>query len=175
MAGLIATVRAFAGELLKRGILCRGGIARGRTYHANGIVFGEGIVRAYDLEHDVAITARIVIADDVARSIHFLIDDPIPLVKRDADERLILNVFNYFWKRADISSEKALSGDHWGGAVDEPGLLQARSGLMDALSRAQSKSIEKPRILEKAIWAVKQFNETLQQVQGLRIPPIALK
>src|SRR6266852_1899277 len=47
MAGVIATVRAFAGELLKRGILCRGGIARGRTYHANGIVFGEGMVRAY--------------------------------------------------------------------------------------------------------------------------------
>src|SRR5207245_1212687 len=66
MSGVIAIVRALAGELLKRGILCRGGIAQGRTYHANGIVFGEGMVRAYDLERDVAKTARIVIAHEVA-------------------------------------------------------------------------------------------------------------
>ena len=103
-AGLLAYVRAFAGQLIRRGILCRGGIAQGRTYHAGGIVFGEGLLRAYDLERDVAKVPRIVIADEVAPSIQFLIDDPIPRLKRDKDGRLFVNVFNYFWKVGDIRS-----------------------------------------------------------------------
>ncbi|HKO63492.1 MAG TPA: hypothetical protein VJV03_20170, partial [Pyrinomonadaceae bacterium] len=77
-AGLFATVGVLAGELLKRGILCRGGIARGRMYHADGILFGEALVRAYDLERHVAKMPRIVIDDDVAPAVFFLIDDQVP-------------------------------------------------------------------------------------------------
>lgn len=170
-AGLFATVGVLAGEFLKRGILCRGGIARGRMYHADGILFGEGLVRAYDLEREVAKNPRIVIADDVAPSILFLIDDQIPLIKRDNDGRLILNVFNHFWRRADIESPDAIVGDHWGGSADEEGLMLVRRALEDALSRAETRDAN---ILEKVRWAARQFNETLQCIKTNAISPFIL-
>ena len=168
-AGLFATVGVLAGEFLKKGILCRGGIARGRMYHADGILFGEALVRAYDLERHVAKTPRIVIDDDVAPAIFFLIDDQIPRVKRDDDGKLILNVFAHFWDRADIDSTEAVVGDDWGGSADEEGLLVVRRVLEDALSRAQSSD---PDILEKVRWAAGQFNETLVQIQTSAIEPL---
>jgi hypothetical protein len=168
-AGLLATVGVLAGEFLKRGILCRGGIARGRMYHADGILFGEALVRAYDIERDVAKTPRIVIDDNVAPAIFFLIDDQIPRVKRDIDGKLILNVFAHFWDRADIDAPNAIVADHWGGSADEEGLLVVRHVLEEALLRTQSGD---PDILKKIRWAAGQFNETLIQIQTSTIEPL---
>ena len=173
-AGLFATVRALAGEFLTRGILCRGGISRGRMYHADGILFGEGLVRAYDLERCMAHTPRILIADDVAPAIYYLIEDPIPRVKRDKDGKLFLNVYNYFWRNTDISSPDAIVGDRWGGSANEKGLLLARRGLLDALSRARTMNPPKPGVLEKVSWSVAQFNDTLQEIRTDAILPIPL-
>lgn len=170
-AGLFATVGVLAGEFLKRGILCRGGIARGRMYHADGILFGEALVRAYDIERNVAKMPRIVIDDNVAPAVFFLIDDQVPRVKRDRDGKLILNVFAHFWDRADIDSPNILVGDHWGGSADERGLLLVRGVLEDALSRAQSGD---PNVLEKVRWAAGQFNETLQEIQNSTIEPLVI-
>lgn len=170
-AGLFATVGVLAGEFLKKGILCRGGIARGRMYHADGILFGEALVRAYDLERHVAKMPRIVIDDDVAPAVFFLIDDQVPRVKRDRDGKLILNVFAHFWERADIDSPNILVGDHWGGSADEKGLLLVRGVLQNALSRAQSGNAD---IFEKIRWAAGQFNETLQEIQTTTIEPLVI-
>ena len=67
--------------LLARGMICRGGIAVGRTLHHNGIVLGEGIVRAYDLEQQVAIYPRIVIAPEVRT----FLGSTTPGVRKDED------------------------------------------------------------------------------------------
>jgi hypothetical protein len=142
-----------AGELLKKGILCRGGVARGLMYHADGIAFGEGLVRAYDLERKVAKNPRIVIADEVAPTIFFRTNNPIPLIKRDADGEMFLNVFSHFWLESDGKSSAALVGASLG-LADEPGLLLVRQRLESALSRAQTRD---PGILEKIRWEVRQF------------------
>jgi len=169
-AGVLATVMVLAGELLKKGILCRGGIAVGRTYHANGVVFGEGLLRAYDLERTVANTARIVVDDHVAPSIFFLIDDPIPHLKRDQDGRLVVNVFNYFWEAAEIETQKGDVGEYLPGAVDVVGLSQARQGLEAALRRARS--VGRTDIVEKVVWIINEFNETIDAFPDIQIPPI---
>lgn len=48
-------------ELMALGVLVRGGIACGRTIHAGDILYGEGMLAAYDLESKAAVYPRIVI------------------------------------------------------------------------------------------------------------------
>jgi hypothetical protein len=157
-AGVLASVGVLSGELLKRGILCRGAICSGRTYHAQGICFGEGLITAYELERSTAINPRIIISNEVAPTISYLIEDPIPRLKRDSDRVLFVNVFNYFW-------------DHFQGKVDTVGLEQAREGLLTALSRAQ-------RVDQKAVakvnWSIQQFNHTIELFPNLGISPLPI-
>ena len=49
-------------SLLYLGILSRGGIAIGPTIHTDGILVGEGLISAYDLEQGVAHFPRIVLS-----------------------------------------------------------------------------------------------------------------
>ena len=50
---------------LGKGLLCRGGIAIGEMYHQNDVLFGGGLVDAYDLETGVAVYPRIVLNTNV--------------------------------------------------------------------------------------------------------------
>lgn len=61
MNKIMRIVSAFAQTLLlKNGLLLRGGIVVGKIYHDNEIVFGPGLVKAYELESQIAIFPRIV-------------------------------------------------------------------------------------------------------------------
>lgn len=53
-------------ELFKLGILTRGGISSGLTIHKDGILYGEGFLKAYDLETKHAIYPRILIDSTLA-------------------------------------------------------------------------------------------------------------
>jgi hypothetical protein len=94
---------------LQRGLLClgvrtRGGIAFGRLFHRRDMVFGEGLVRAYRLESEIAIYPRAVIDDKI---IDILLSDPIPsklglfenrmahLIRVDDDGRYFVDYLGY--------------------------------------------------------------------------------
>ena len=48
-------------RLLAFGVLTRGGISRGPTHHKEDVLFGEGMIKAYDLESKAAIYPRVVV------------------------------------------------------------------------------------------------------------------
>jgi hypothetical protein len=83
-------ISVIAASALKIGFLIRGGIARGMLYHANGVVFGEAMVRAYQLESKVAVYPRVVVADN-------LIGGPeakyAPWLRRDFDGLFCVDYF----------------------------------------------------------------------------------
>lgn len=56
-------------ELLREGILIRGGIDVGNMHHDNTFIFGKGMVTAYLLESEVSIYPRIVISNEVVKRI----------------------------------------------------------------------------------------------------------
>ncbi len=47
--------------MLYAGILVRGGISIGPTFHQRGILYGSGLLKAYEIESKIAIYPRIVI------------------------------------------------------------------------------------------------------------------
>lgn len=49
-------------NILAMGILTRGGISSGRTFHTDDILYGEGMLDAYHLESNAAIYPRIILA-----------------------------------------------------------------------------------------------------------------
>lgn len=58
---VIWTCVGLQSRLLAFGIVTRGGISRGRTHHKEDILYGEGIIKAYDLESKAAIYPRVVV------------------------------------------------------------------------------------------------------------------
>lgn len=80
--GLLWKCASLQAQMLYTGILLRGGVSRGAVFHADGIVYGEGMVSAYGVESDIANYPRIVIdpahaAEVKARGNYktFLLDD----------------------------------------------------------------------------------------------------
>lgn len=83
--------------LLNDGILCRGGIAIGRTLHDQTTILGEGLVRAYELESGIAIYPRIVLSEEVASMATCW--QPLACIQRDTDGLAFLDPF-YMLKKA---------------------------------------------------------------------------
>jgi hypothetical protein len=55
--------------LLKEGYFIRGALVKGKLYHDNAMVFGEALVRAYELESNLARYPRVMITRDVMADI----------------------------------------------------------------------------------------------------------
>jgi hypothetical protein len=62
---VVAAVQALGSRLLAEGILTRGGVVQGGAYHNGRVLFGPGIVEAYNLEREVAKYPRIVVSEEV--------------------------------------------------------------------------------------------------------------
>jgi hypothetical protein len=90
---------ALAAELLKNGIPCRGGVARGWLHHEAGVLVGEAMVRAVELEA-MAKYPRIIVQDSVGEAIRAGISNievGDPFFERDRDGCWIINVFADHW------------------------------------------------------------------------------
>lgn len=93
-----------ATELLFRGMACRGGIAKGWLHHSDGVVFGEALVKAYELESKMAVYPRVVLDFHVAQQlIPFSLDTP--WIRHDVDGIWYVNMFNNLAEHADGKSK----------------------------------------------------------------------
>jgi hypothetical protein len=58
-------ISGIALQAMRIGLLVRGGITIGKLYHSSGVVFGEAMVDAYNLESRVAIYPRVAVSSRV--------------------------------------------------------------------------------------------------------------
>lgn len=68
---LIANLSRIGAQLLKEGILIRGGIDLSEIYHSNGIVFGKGLINAYELETKAAKYPRIILTKNLVSELNY--------------------------------------------------------------------------------------------------------
>src|SRR5689334_467657 len=66
---LFASIQGLALDLLCEGFFIRGAVVRGRLYHDDKTVFGDGLVRAYHFESEIAKYPRIVVTKEVREDI----------------------------------------------------------------------------------------------------------
>ena len=61
---VILKVKSISESLLLHGILCRGAITIGQICHKERIVFGSGLISAYEQENNLAVYPRIIIPEE---------------------------------------------------------------------------------------------------------------
>ena len=93
-----------AGILLKDEILCRGGIATGRTIHDERVLLSEGFIVAHEIEQHVAVYPRIVVHDELVKKVKAF--DSLtaffsPPLKRDADGFWFIDLFSQLYRFKD--------------------------------------------------------------------------
>jgi hypothetical protein len=150
---VVSDARELAGTLMKSGVFVRGGIAIGWAYHKSNVLFGDGVVIAYELETHVSRVPRIVLNDDVAGQLDK--KDFGHKVKQDADGFWFLNPF-----------VELFCWENWFGeasAIPDPEQYRKvgeyiRTGLAEALKHG-------PDLVSKYRWLALQFNAAVKETE----------
>lgn len=133
----------FMRELLDVGIPVRGGISHGWTYHNENVLFGQGVIAAYELEKQVSRVPRIVVSDFVAD----LVESDIKLVlRRDSDGFHFINPLA-------PSLHKSKGSD---------GVQQAKHQIEEWLLEYATR----PELLSKYRWLAVLYNEMVRESKG---------
>jgi hypothetical protein len=66
---LLEAIERLAVDLLREGYFIRGALVCGHLYHDASMVFGDALVRAYELEQTIAHYPRVIISKEVMQSI----------------------------------------------------------------------------------------------------------
>lgn len=82
---------------LELGLLVRGGITIGNLHHESGVIFGKGLVEAYEIESKVAIYPRIVVGPKIY---HEASSDMKSKICQDKDGIWYLNYFREMSRHA---------------------------------------------------------------------------
>ncbi|WP_155290716.1 hypothetical protein [Pseudomonas chlororaphis] len=82
-------------ELLKNGILCRGGISYGMHHYEDDFLFSNGLIHAYNIEKDISVNPRIVVSRDL---VDLLYPDPNKIseknLTKESDGSHFINYLN---------------------------------------------------------------------------------
>jgi hypothetical protein len=159
---VVLAARSLHIHLLFGGILTRGAIARGPTYHDKRIIFGEGLNRAYELERHAAVYPRIIVTDEIRQrlektdaEIPFNISF-LPMLARDHDGLWFIDPFARPrpWERYRDGEDRKKK------AVE--GLARIRGRIAHGLFGIQSAHPEQLDRIAKHRWLAQRFNSALQ-------------
>src|SRR5438132_12590660 len=140
--------------LLREGILCRGAIAKGKVIHDERVLLGTGVLAAYELERQVAIFPRLVIADNLVSEAEQL---TLCRIKTDVDGFRFIDVF-YHFSGVRQSMTDAMLGKPGDSTVPEvDAFAQIREFVIRELVGERT-----PSILAKYRWLARQFNEAVK-------------
>lgn len=143
-AALLDSVAFLSLGFAAKRILLRGGIAMGRHFHSDHMIFSEALVDAYKAESSVAKWPRTVVADDVVA----LAREQVPfLIRKDSDGRAFLDYLEY-----------CSEWDRW---PDHP-YDEHKACITAALATFEGQ----PAVRAKYEWLARYHNEKLRELAG---------
>ncbi len=72
---VLRTLEVLTGGLLQHGYFIRGALVKGQLYHDDKMIFGEALVRAYQLESEVVRYPRVMVTRDVWLDYQHYVED----------------------------------------------------------------------------------------------------
>ena len=157
----------FGADLLRKGILLRGGITSGWLYHDRNILFGKGLIKTYQLEKKAARYPRIIVTDDTARR-------QSRWLKLDHDGLAFINLFRFLTNHNFVAPE----------VLQEKRLPEFESYCRDMniirenCERELKRKNRELSILANHRWLANQFNEEIRNLNdndgATPIKPITL-
>ena len=150
---MVATAALLASDLLGVGILTRGAFAVGPTIHKDRILFGKGVVAAYQLEREVAVFPRLIFADALVSAAQNL---TFGRARQDFDGVWYLDVF---WQFNEV---------HHPATDVLPASPATRVPQVDAFRSVRRVIVEGlketcPSIVAKYRWLAIRFNEAVKE------------
>lgn len=123
------------------GMFARGGIAVGQLYSDANLIFGTGLLDAYELERSAAVDPRIVVDEPVVELFrsHPNREEFDRVLRRDVDGRSVINY---------LDSTRFADGAERGGDFDLATLRDHKSRLVEALDEERHVG----RVLRKIQW-----------------------
>ena len=157
---VVAAVQALGSRFLAEGILTRGAVVEGPAYHNGPVVFGPGVVDAYEVESGMAFYPRIIVSENVRKAVWGYHEGlwKGELLKQDQDGWWFINLLV-----PSLSSWGALSNHHAPQDIRSH-LKQVRISLIAAQKRAG----ENPSHAAKVTWLINRYNEMALQ-HSLRV------
>ena len=171
---ILAQVASICVGLLRIGVLCRGGIERGKLYHRDDVVFGTALLDAIQLEREVAKYSRITIGDRFLKDVGIAFGDGWEtLFPQDLDGLCFFD----FLSQKDFM-EFVFRDDR--GLNDyertKEGLAVVRKKLNEGLPRPEASSK-----FSKWYWMAAHFNAAMERLQAkyptghdLQVTPIPI-
>lgn len=156
LSTMVANLSYIGLQLFMNNVLLRGAITIGDLNHdSNGVVFGEGLIDAYNLESNVAIYPRIILSDKLLGQLNY------PLLSK----RGRYPYHQYLERHEDgcvgfhqMIALQVLSGSTIFSDEDIRNYVIASK---DTILRGLDKSIEKPSVFKKYNWLRKKFDNLL--------------
>jgi hypothetical protein len=152
-------VSAIAAAALPIGLLVRGGATIGKLFHGQGIVFGEAMVEAFQIEDRIATYPRVVLSRRITERPDWMLNNPF--VRKDDDGLYYMDYLQLMFLNS------ALPGDNWAAGV------KAWFCTVVPIVERNLKALEaegKLSELAKWTWFARKFCEGLQ-----RLPPGTLE
>jgi hypothetical protein len=156
---VLAAVHALGARLLEKGILTRGAVVQGGAYHNGRVLFGRGIIEAYELESEVAKYPRIIVTEAVRQAVWGYHEGRWSgrLLKRDVDGCWFVNLLV-----PSLSSWAPLS-DAASGVNVEAYLRRVRRSLQTRWRQAQGNASH----MSKVWWLIHRYNKAVETIEGL--------
>jgi hypothetical protein len=163
---LFETVAKLSQHLIYNYVFLRGAVVRGQLFEREHVVFGPGLIRAYDLESKLASYPRVLVSEDVVQRTALIPyqprgRDPMTLrhrLRRDADGLWFLDWLRHYHKIYEPGSK--------GVRTDSPiDFEMVKSTIGWSLGEFK----QDRRVLTKVRWFANHFNRVLAEGRELNI------
>lgn len=152
---IMSAIEELALDLLREGYFIRGALVKGHLYHDASMVFGEALVRAYDLETTVARYPRVVVAKEVMDDINELSrglfeDVPnrvMPYIRQSDDGPYFVHVLRTVAERVSQMHVNNLNKP-----PKEQERLEDYERMQDMVQKRLDEAVYQPRHFEKVQW-----------------------
>jgi hypothetical protein len=157
---LFKAIETLAIDLLKEGYLIRGALVKGKLYHDDQMVFGDALVRAYDLESTIARYPRVMVTRDIIEEIN----------------QSTRGFFREQRQQYEIYLEQADDGPHYVHVLrnvaseisriqnlnlppEKQHSLEEYENMRDTIQKRLAESVDNPRHFEKVQWFARYWNK----------------
>ncbi len=158
---LIVAVQQLVRSLLREGYFTRGAICRGKLYHDDKMVFGEALIKAHQLESEVARYPRVMltkaVVDDVMGYQQPIITQHIT---QGDDGPYFLHVLRPLYDHLEGLKGKSP------GITDGTSNVRTYDEMRSRIMQRFLESVDTPRHFEKVKWFADYWNRTVDPIGG---------